>query len=281
MDDDPAPTVTLVLTPSSISEDGGSTTVTAELSNPSIQATTVTVSAAPVSPAVAGDFALSSNRTLTIAAGATTTTDVVTIAAADNDTDAPDRRVTVSATATNAHGVDGNPDNVTLTIKDDEDPPTVMLSLSASSIPENGGTTVATASLSGPSSEATTVTLTEAPGDWTADGGGVLTIPAGAVDSDGSVTLTAVNNSTHAPDKELTVTATATNSQFVEQPDGVALEITDDEAEPTPTLTLSSDTIREDGGAATVSVRLDHASSEATTVTVTAVVRTRRRPSSR
>ena len=271
-DDDPAPTVTLVLKPSSISENGGSTTVTAELSNPSIEVTTVTVSAASVSPAVAGDFALSSNRTLTIAAGATTTTDVVTITAADNGTDAPDRRVTVSAAATNAHDVAGNPDAETLTITDDEDPPTVMLSLSALSIDEDGGTTVATASLSGPSSEATTVTLTEASGDWTADGGGVLTIPAGAVDSDGSVTLTAVNNSTHAPNKALMVAASAENARGVEQPDPVALEITDDEAEPTPTLILSSDTIREDGGAATVSVRLDHASSEATTVTVTAVV---------
>ena len=270
VDDDSAPVVTLVLTPSSISEAGGSTAVTATLSNPSSEATRVTVSAAPVSPAVAGDFALSSNRTLTIAAGATTSTGTVTIAANDNDVDAEPRQVMVSATATNTQPVAGNPDNVILTITDNEVTPTVTLALSSSSISENGGTTVATASLSGPSIKATTVTLTAAPGDWTADGGGRLTIQAGATGSDGSVTLTAVNDDMDAPDKALMVTATAANTQGVNQPAGVALAITDDEAAPTPTLSLSSDTIGEDGGTATVSVQLDHASSEATTVTVTA-----------
>ena len=271
VDDDDAPEVTLVLTPSSIDEDGGPTTVTAELSNPSSEATTVTVSAAPVSPAVAGDFALSANRTLTIAAGATTTTGVVTIEADDNDTDAPDRRVTVSATATNRQGIE-QPDNVTLTIEDDEAPPLVTLSLSATSTSEKFGTTVATASLTHPSSATTTVMLTPAPGDWTADGGGELTIPAGATASDGSVTLTAVDDDTDAPDKALKVTATAANTQGVNHPAGVELSIEDDEAAPTPTLSLSSSTIREDGvgGPAEVSVRLSHPSSEATTVTVTA-----------
>ena len=272
VDGDPAPTVTLVLTPSSIDEDGGTTrtTVTATLTNPSTQATTVTVSAAAVSPAVAGDFALSSNRTLAIAAGETTSTGTVTIAANDNDVDAPDKRVTVSATAANTQGVDGDPAGVTLTIVDDEATPTVTLSLSSSSIGENGGTTVATASLTGRSSEATTVTLTAAPGDWTADGGGVLAIAAGETQSSGSVTLTAVNDQTDAPDKALTVTASAVNTQGVEQPAGVALEITDDEAAPTATLTVTASMISEDGGTATVSVNLDHASSEPTTVTVTA-----------
>ena len=269
-DNDPAPTVTLVLTPSSIAEERGSTTVTATLSNPSSEATTVTVSAAAVSPAEAGDFALGSNRTLAIAAGSTSSTGTVTVTAVGNNVDAPDREVTVSATATNTQGVDGNPDDVTLTIEDDEDSPAVTLLLSASSISENGGTTVATASLSGPSSEATTVTLTPAPGDWTADGGGRLTIPAGATQSDGSVTLTAVNDDTDAPEKMLTVTATATNSQVVEQPAGKVLAITDDEEAPTATLTVSALTIGENGGEATVSVKLDHPSSEATTVTVTA-----------
>ena len=272
VDDDPAPVVTLVLTPSSISENGGSTRVTATLSNPSSEATTVTVSAVAASPAVAGDFDLSTNRTLTIAAGSTTSTGTVTIAANDNNVDARNRMVTVSATATNTQDVAGNPDDETLTIEDDEATPAVTLSLSASPIGENGGTTVATASLSGPSSEATTVTLTAAPGDWTADGGDRLTIPAGATQSDGSVTLTAVNDATDAPNKVLTVTASAANALGVNQPAGVALEITDDEAAPTATLAVSAPTIGENGGEATVSVKLDHPSSEATTLTVTAAV---------
>ena len=48
-DDDDTPTLTLALSESSITEDGGVSTVTAELSGASSEAVTVTVSAAPVS----------------------------------------------------------------------------------------------------------------------------------------------------------------------------------------------------------------------------------------
>ena len=56
-DDDARPRVTFAPETALFSENGGGTTVTATLSNPSSEETTVTVSAAPVSPAVAGDFA--------------------------------------------------------------------------------------------------------------------------------------------------------------------------------------------------------------------------------
>ena len=69
-DDDAKPTVTLALSSASIDEDGGVTTVTATLSHPSSQDVTLTVAAAAVSPAVAGDYTLS-GTTLTIAAEAT------------------------------------------------------------------------------------------------------------------------------------------------------------------------------------------------------------------
>ena len=58
-DNDNAPTVTLKLDPESISEAGGVSTVTATLSHPSVEPTTVTVEAAPVSPAEEVDFTLS------------------------------------------------------------------------------------------------------------------------------------------------------------------------------------------------------------------------------
>ena len=61
-DDEAAPVVTLVLTPDSIAEDGGTSTVTATLSSASTEPFTVTVAAAPDAPAVAGDFALSGAR---------------------------------------------------------------------------------------------------------------------------------------------------------------------------------------------------------------------------
>ncbi len=118
-DDDGEPTVTLSLSASTISENGGVSTVSATLSHPSSAITTITVSAAPVSPATASDFTLSSADTLIIAASETTSTGTVTITAVDNDDRAGDKTVTVSATANNAQGITA-PEPVTLTITDDE-----------------------------------------------------------------------------------------------------------------------------------------------------------------
>ena len=112
-DDDSAPTATLSLSGASVGEDGGAATVTATLNHASGAATTVTVSVEPVSPAVAGDYALSANKVLTIAAGATASTGVVTVTGMNNDVDAPDRTVTVKGAASNTVGV-------TLTLTDDD-----------------------------------------------------------------------------------------------------------------------------------------------------------------
>ena len=120
-DDDDAPTVTLVLTPSSISENAEVSTITATLSHPSSAVTTITVSATPVSPATTSDFTLSNADTLIIAATTTTSTGTVTITAVDNNDQADEKTVTVSATANNAQGIN-DPSDVTLTITDDETP---------------------------------------------------------------------------------------------------------------------------------------------------------------
>ena len=80
-DDDATPTAALKLTPGSISENGGTSTVAATLSGASSQAVTLTVAVAAVSPAVSGDIALSENKTLTIAAGETSSTGAVTVTA--------------------------------------------------------------------------------------------------------------------------------------------------------------------------------------------------------
>ena len=288
-DDDPAPVAMLVLMPGSIGENGGVSTVTAVLDRPSSEDTTVGVSAAAVSPAVAGDFTLSGS-TLTISAGSQTSTGTVTIEARDNNVDAPDKQVTVSATASNSQGVrravgaTAGTTNValadaTLTVEDDDPAPTVTLTLADTAIRESddAGTvgeedhrTTVTATLSHPSSEQTVVTVTPAAGDFTLSAGGRLTIPALATASSGSVTLTAVDDDTDAPDKALKVLATAANTQGIEQPAPVDLTIADDEPPPTVTLELSRASITEASGSSTVTARLSHPSSEATTVTVAA-----------
>ena len=119
-DDDPTPAVTLALSATAIAEDGAKSRVTASLSGASSVATTVTVSAAALPPAVAGDFELSANTVLTIAAAATDSTGEVTITSVNNDVDAAAKRVAVKGTAENGLGVNG-PADVNLTLEDDDE----------------------------------------------------------------------------------------------------------------------------------------------------------------
>ena len=274
-DDDAAPTVTLELSQTSISENGGSTTVTAKLNRASSVETTVTVSAAPVSPAVSGDFSLSANQTLTIPAGQTSSTGTVTIRANNNDLDTPNKTVRVSGRTRNTQGVT-NPADVTLTITDDDAAPTVTLELSADSISENGGSTTVRAKLNRASSETTTVTVSATAvspavsGDFSLSANQTLTITAGQTSSTGTVTIRANNNDADTPNKTVRVSGSASNSQGVTDPDDVTLTITDDDGAPTVTLELSQTSISENGGSTTVTARLNRRSSVETTVTVSA-----------
>ena len=118
-DDDATATATLVLTPSSILENGEVSTVTATLSHPTTEATTLTVAAAAGANAVAADFTLSTAAKLTIAAGATTSAGLVTVTANDDALASGMKSVTVSATAAGGRGV-AAPSDATLTIRDDE-----------------------------------------------------------------------------------------------------------------------------------------------------------------
>ena len=123
--------------------------MTATLDSPSTAATTITVTAEAVAPALAVDFRLIGD-TLTIPIGATTSTGTVTITAIDNEVKAPNKRVAVTATTDNAFGV-GDPVAVTLMITDnDSSSRAVMLSVSPPEIRENAsGPVTVTATLDG------------------------------------------------------------------------------------------------------------------------------------
>ena len=257
----------LVLSPASVSEGGGVATVTATLSDTLGEAVTVTVAAAAVPPAVAADFTLSSTNTLTLAAGETTSAGTVTVTAVDNTVDAPDKTVTVSATA---RGASLSP--VALAIPDDELLPKAALALTPSSVTENGGVSTVTATLSHPSSEAVTLTVATAAappavaGDFT-QAGTTLTIAPGATTSAGLVTVTAVDNAVSAADKTVTVSATAVGGRGVAAPPGVALTLRDDEAGLTEGAV--SGPVTEAGGQATFTVALLTRPTAAVTVAVT------------
>ena len=260
-EDDPIP-VTLKLTPGSIGENGGVSTVTASQNRVSIAATTVSLSAEAMTPAVPGDFMLSANRTLTIPPGQLDSTGTVTVRAVANTVDAPNTTLTVSGAADNIEGVVG-PAAVTLTVNDDDAAPAVTLKLTPAAIGENGGVSTVTASQNRASSAVTRVTISAmamnpaVPGDFMLSANRTLTIPAGQTDSTGTVTVRAVANTVDAPNKEVRVAATADNSQGIAgNPPAVTLRITDDDTAPELTLTAHPSAIVEDGGVSTVTAEI-------------------------
>ena len=273
-DDEGTPTVTLELSPTSMSENGGVSTVTASLSGASSQDVTLNVSAAPLTGTVTNDFRLSGNTTLTITAGQTESTGAVTVTAEDNAVHSGERTVRVTASVTTGPSGLTAPGPRTLTITDDEGPPTVTLDLSSTTIPETSGVSTVTATLNRATNETVTLTVSAAPvspaesRDFTQTGT-TLTIAVGSTTSTGTVTIAAENDAVDTPDKKITVSGAATAGPAgMSAPTDQTLTITDDEATPTVTLLLTPEEISENGGRSTVTARLTGESSEAVTVTV-------------
>ena len=278
-DNDATPAATLVLSPTSIAEDGGSSTVTATLDRASSEATTLTVSAMAVSPAVAGDFTLSGS-TLTIAAGSTASTGTVTMTANDNNVSGGNKSVTVSATAANALAVTA-PSNQTLTITDDDGASNqVALTVSPASVVENAvgsaRTVTVTATLNGSalaSDAVVTVSVDEDTAteddDFTAVEDFTVTITGGS--TSGSATFDLIPNNDTTDERDETVKVTGSVSGLTVTPSsGVFVTIVDNDDAPRVTLALSQSSISEAGGSSMVTATLDHASSDATTIEVSA-----------
>ncbi len=266
-DDDDPPDVTMVVSPASISENGGVSTVTARLSHTSSDPTTITVTVAPVLPAVAADYTRSTPATLTVAAGQMMSTGTVTITGVNNADATGNKTVTVSSTLTNSVGT-GSVTDVTLTLTDD-DVPNVTLVLTPASITENAQVSTITATLDRIASTAATVTVSAmavspaVAGDFTLSTATTLTFAANVTTSTGSVTITSVNDTTDAPDKEVTVSATVTGGNMAVLSSSETLTITDDDAP--PRLSISSPSAVE-GTALTFTVRLNTVSGKAVTV---------------
>ena len=271
-DDDVAPGVTLSLTPASVSEMGGVATVSARLSHASGAATTVTVAS------VSGVFTAGSGAagTIVIPAGSTTAaTDRALVTAVDNTTDAPDRTATVTATVTNARAVADSTTmtvtGATLTVRDDDAAPGVALAVNPASVAENGGVSTVTATLSRPSSEPSTVTVTAVSGSYAAGSDSTIVIAAGATTAaSDTATVTAVDDDVHqgSAGRSVTVTAALANGQGAGAVTGAALTLTDDETLPTLSLALGPSSVSENGGVSTVTAALSGPSSQPVTVTV-------------
>ena len=232
-DDDVAGITTGAVT-GSLTEAGGTVTFTVVLdSEPTANVTIAVSSGDPTEGTVLPS-------SLTFTAGNWNTSKPVTVTGVDDDVnDGPvayDITLTPSSTDTIYNNL--SPVTVRVTTPDDDGPPTVMLALSSTAITENGGVATVTATLSGKSSQAVTLTVTTTPAiaDDFAKSGTTLTIAAEQTTSTGLVTVTAVDNDVAAADKEVTISATATGGNNVDSPTNVTLTITDDD---TPGLVIA------------------------------------------
>jgi hypothetical protein len=202
------PTVTLSVSPATITENGGVATFTATLSAPApTGGVTVTLdfSGNATDPT---DYATSGTQ-IVIAAGATMGT-VTATAKADAVTD-PDETIIADIT-----GVTGASENGTqqaiVTINEAAVQPTVAISVDQATITENGGMATFTATLSSPAPVGgVTVTLSftgsaSDPADYTKSAAQIV-IAAGT--TTGTMTVIAVADTVPDPDETVTVTITA------------------------------------------------------------------------
>ena len=269
--DDDAPTVTLILTPDTMTEDGGRTTVTARLDRRSSAATRVDVTFTPVGTPPPRPYRPSSNLWLSIPAFTTASTRHVSLQSRDDDVYQGDRQVLVSGEATHPLGVKG-PEAVLLTVTEDDDPPS-GLSISDAGVLEGDSGSAAmefTVTLDPAATGEVTVDWATADGtaaagtDYTA-GNGSLTFGAGEVSKTVSVPVTGDN--VDEPNETFTVTLSNPSGASLGRAEGTGT-ITDDDDAPTVSLVLTPDTIAEGAGQSTVTARLDRPSSDETVVTV-------------
>ena len=237
---DAAPIVTLVLTPDSISENGGSSTVTATVEQASADPFTVTVSTVP--PAGTGDFMLSTNKVLTFAANATVSTGTVTITAVDNKVhtpvDTPDKTVKVSGELSSGARPTA-PADVELTITDDDPEPVLSLSVDPDKISEARGESTVTVS-TGDSTFADDQTITlKIESESTATETDDYTVSSKSLTLGGTqtavtATVTAEEDLVYEGDETILVTASRDGN-----PIGSQQRITIDENESEPELSIS------------------------------------------
>jgi len=257
-DDDPAPSVTLTKSVASLAENGGLVTLTATLTGTSIE--DITVNLGYTGTAVEGTDYTASDNKIIILAGSLSGTATITIA---NDTDY-EAAETVIVDITGVTGaVENGEQQQTVTITNDDAAPTVTLSTNKTSIDENGETATVTATLSNTSYKDVTVELGFT---GTAAGGGTdyttsdnkIVIPAGNLS--GTIIITGVNNDTYKGNKTVTVDISSVANGTENGTQQVEIYITDDEAAPSVTLSVTGSPFTENGGTATVTATLSNTS---------------------
>ncbi len=220
------PSVDLAIGNANIAENLGSTTVTAKLSNATLQDVTVQLGFTG-SATLNSDYS-ASGVSITIPAGQTSGS--ITLTGLNDFTFEGDESVVIDVTNVTG-GTENGTQQVTATIVDDDSAPSVTLALAPSSMVENSGTATVTARLSNPSTQPVTVQLdftgsATFNSDYSASGV-AITIPAGQ--TSGSITLTGLNDATFEGNESVVIDVTNVTGGTENGTQQVTLAITDDD----------------------------------------------------
>jgi outer membrane protein OmpA-like peptidoglycan-associated protein len=259
------PTVNFTSAGATVSESSGTVSVTAQLSGTASSAVTVPITLSGTATlGAAADYTISTTS-ITIPAGQTSGSAVISIV---NDAlDEADETVIVTmGTPTNASA--GATTVYTLTITDDDPTPTVSLTAPTQSVPESVGTVTVTVVLSAASGQSITVPFTvggtaSSPADYTISAG-PITIAAGA--TTGSAAITVVNDTVDEPDETVTMTLGTPTNATLGSTTAQTVTIQDDDPSPTVTFAAASASVGEAGGPLSLTLNLSAPSQQAITI---------------
>ena len=281
LSDDDGTGITLTANPSSVAENAAATLVTVTAATdgdtfPQDRKVMVTVGQTGDTAIGGTDYATVADFEVTITKGQTSSTATFTLTPTDNDVDAADKAITLPGTAT---GLTVHAASLALT--DDDDTPSVDLTLSPASVMEDAGATqvTVTGTLSNSSrfAEDRTVTVTVGKsGDSAVSGTDYapvadfdLTIQKGDGTGEATFTLTPTEDQVVETSEQITVHGASTDLTV----GAASLQIKDDpKALVSIALTASPSSVAEDAGATTVTVTAAAGGAtfaDDTTVTVT------------
>ncbi len=256
-DDDDAPGIELSVSPATVSEDAGATTVTVtatkigSTSFPSDQLVPISVSGSGATDVV--DFAAVNDFTITLGASSSSAQGTFTLTPTDDTEDEADETIAISSTHAAVLG------SVTLVLTDDDDAPGIALSVSPTTVSEDAGATTVTVTatktgsgafvsdqlvpISVSGSGTTDVVDFAAVNDFT------ITLEVSSSFADGTFTLTPTNDSVDEMNE--TITISSTHSEVL---GSTTLALTDDDDTPSIALSISPTMVSEGAGATTVTV---------------------------
>ncbi len=258
-DNQPAPVVSLDISPASVTE-GGSSTISANLSIPTFEDVTVTL-ATGSGATLDEDYSLSAE---TIVIPAFSSSASVTLDAIDDNIYEGSEIFTVSIGNVSGGFANENGDQeISVTIIDNDSPPQVTLSADPESIVENGVTTL-TASLSNPTTQNVLVNLDVNSDNADSDDyiltSTSITIPAG--ETEGSTTLEAIRDNVFEGDEQITVSISDVGGGEASEDGDQEVTITIEDAQTMPTVSLdfTNTPFSEDEGVAVLNIELSNAS---------------------